>query len=172
MRFNTINHVTGLGIILGVYYSTLFFVRPDLLRVKGIVYLLIPLPLLFLLAYLIGQISIRKVLKPIKKVAETAEGITHEDLSKRVSVENAGEEVQYLVKAFNDMISRLETAFAYITESSSYIAHELKTPLAIIRGEAEFVLKKERDKEEYKKVILGSLDETRRMIKIIEDCCC
>jgi heavy metal sensor kinase len=169
MRFNTINHVIGLGIILGVYYTTLFLVHPDLLRVKGIEYLLIPLPLLFLLAYLIGQISIRKVLKPIKKVAETAKGITHEDLSKRVSVENAGEEAQYLVKAFNDMISRLETAFAYITESSSYIAHELKTPLAIIRGEAEFVLKKERDKDEYKKVILGSLDETRRMIKIIED---
>jgi len=127
------------------------------------------LPFIFLFGYFSSQISIGKILGPVKEVAKTAESITHEDLSRRVSMENVSEEAQYLVKAFNDMISRLEAAFAYITESSSYIAHELKTPLAIIRGEAEVVLKKERGKEEYKKVILGSLEETRRMLKIIED---
>lgn len=175
MRLNPINfkhnllYVIILGIILGVYYITLFLARPDFLQMEGFFYLVIPLPFIFLFGYLMSQISIGKILKPVKEVAETAESITHEDLSRRVSTENVGEEAQYLVKAFNDMISRLEAAFAYITESSSYIAHELKTPLAIIRGEAEVVLKKERDKEEYKKVILGSLEETRRMLKIIED---
>ncbi|MDD3375769.1 MAG: ATP-binding protein [Candidatus Omnitrophica bacterium] len=134
-----------------------------------ICYLLIPLPPVFLLGYLMSQISIEKIIKPIRRIAETADSITHDDLSRRVTAENVSGEVQYLVKSFNGMISRLETAFAYITESSSYIAHELKTPLAIIRGEAEVALKKERDKEEYKKVIIGSLEETRRMLKIIED---
>jgi len=175
MRLNTINfkhnllYVIILGIILGVYYITLFLARPDFLQMKSFFYLFIPLPFIFLFGYFSSQISIGKILEPVKEVAKTAESITHEDLSRRVSMENVSEEAQYLVKAFNDMISRLEAAFAYITESSSYIAHELKTPLAIIRGEAEVVLKKERGKEEYKKVILGSLEETRRMLKIIED---
>jgi len=175
MRFNTIDfkhnvfYVMILGAILCVYFIALFWVRPEIFHVKDIVYVLIPLPFIFLFGYLISQMSIGKILRPVRKVAETAESITHEDLSRRVNVENVGEEAQYLVKAFNDMISRLEAAFAYITESSSYIAHELKTPLAILRGEAEVVLKKERDKEEYKKVIVGSLEETRRMLKIIED---
>jgi signal transduction histidine kinase len=67
------------------------------------------------------------------------------------------------------MVSRLGESFEYITDSSSYIAHELKTPIAIIRGESEFALKKDRDKDEYKRVISLSLDETKRMLKIIED---
>jgi len=175
MRLSTIDlkhnilYAIILGAVLGIYFIALFWARPDVMRTAGLLYLLIPLPLAFLFGYLISQISIGKILRPVRKVAETAESITHEDLSRRVNVEHVGEEAQYLVNAFNDMISRLEAAFAYITESSSYIAHELKTPLAIIRGEAEVVLKKERDKEEYKKVISGSLEETRRMLKIIED---
>jgi len=158
-----------LGIISGAYYSALFFLRPDLRDVKMICYFLVPLPFVFLMGYLASQISTERMMKPIMEVAETAESITHEDLSRRVKADNAGKETQFLVKAFNDMIARLEAAFAYITESSSYIAHELKTPLAIIKGESEVVLKKERDKEEYKKVIVGTLEETRRMFKIIED---
>ncbi|OQA01345.1 MAG: Sensor kinase CusS [Planctomycetes bacterium ADurb.Bin401] len=175
MRFELIDfkrnilYIILLSIISGAFYITLFLSRPDLLKIEMIYYLLMPLPPVFLLGYLMSQISIGKIIKPIKRVAETAESITHEDLSRRVKAENVSGEVQCLVKSFNDMISRLEAAFAYITESSSYIAHELKTPLAIMRGEAEVALKKERDKEEYKKVIIGSLEETRRMLKIIED---
>ncbi|MDD2703116.1 MAG: ATP-binding protein, partial [Candidatus Omnitrophica bacterium] len=175
MRFNTIDlkhnvlYAVIIGVILCAYFIALFWGRPGLFQIEDLFYLLIPLPLVFSFGYLISRISIGKILRPVRKVAETAESITHEDLSRRVNVENAGEETRYLVKAFNDMISRLESAFAYITESSSYIAHELKTPLAIMRGEAEVALKRERDKEEYKKVIIGSLEETRRMLKIIED---
>lgn len=158
-----------LALVLGAYYTALFLFRPALLKMGMTYYFLMPLPPSFLLGYFMRQLSIGRIIRPIKEVAEAAESITHEDLSRRVKAESSGEEVQYLVKAFNDMISRLEAAFAYITESSSYIAHELKTPLAIMRGEAEVALKKERDKEEYKKVIVGSLEETGRMFKIIED---
>ncbi|HQP09769.1 MAG TPA: ATP-binding protein [Candidatus Omnitrophota bacterium] len=158
-----------LGIFLGVYFIVFFLMFLDFLGLEGFLYFLIPLPLVFLFGYGMSQMSIRKILKPVREVAETAKSITHEDLSRRVNVENVGPEVRDLVKAFNDMISRLEAAFTYITESSSYIAHELKTPLAIIRGEAEIALKKDRGTEEYKKVIVGSLEETRRMLKIIED---
>jgi len=175
MRFNpvalrrNIFYFILLSALLAVYYIVLFLLRPNTWSIEMICYFLMPLPFVFLLGYLMSQISIGKIIKPIMEVAETAESITHEDLSRRVKPENAGKDTLFLVKAFNDMIARLEAAFVYITESSSYIAHELKTPLAIIKGEAEVVLKKERDKEEYKKVIVGSLEETRRMFKIIED---
>jgi len=102
-------------------------------------------------------------------MTDTVKNITHEDLSLRVKAENVDEELGRLIEAFNDMVSRLGESFEYITDSSSYIAHELKTPIAIIRGESEFALKKERDKEEYKRVISVSLEETKRMLKIIED---
>ncbi len=161
--------VAAVCIMLSVYGAWRALSRLHMLNIEGVFYGAALAALVFLAGYCVGQMVLRKKFGPIRQVAEIAESITHEDLSRRVTVESAGDDVQYLVKAFNDMISRLEAAFAYITESSSYIAHELKTPLAIIRGEAEVVLKKERDREEYKKVILGSLEETRRMFKIIED---
>ena len=131
--------------------------------------MLLPIPLTLLLGYFIGHLIISRILKPIKIMTDTVKNITHEDLSLRLKTENVDEELGRLIEAFNDMIFRLSESFEYITDSSSYIAHELKTPIAIIRGESEFALKKERDKEEYKRVISVSLEETKRMLKIIED---
>jgi two-component system, OmpR family, heavy metal sensor histidine kinase CusS len=74
-----------------------------------------------------------------------------------------------LVAAFNDMITRLETSFKHIAEFSSQVAHELKTPIAIMRGEIELALRKERSVDEYKRVLKVSLGEMKRLLKTVED---
>jgi len=162
-------YASVLGVVLSIYVGLLFFMPADLLQRNKLFYILIPIPLTLLFGYYIGRLIIMRILKPIKKMTDTVKNITHEDLSLRVKAENVDEELGRLIEAFNDMVSRLGESFEYITDSSSYIAHELKTPIAIIRGESEFALKKERDKEEYKRVISVSLEETKRMLKIIED---
>jgi len=175
MRAKTIKLKIGilyasiLGAALSVYVAFLFIVPADLLQRNKLLYILIPIPITLLFGYFIGRVIVVRILRPIKEITDTANNITHEDLSLRVKAENVDEELRSLVQAFNDMVSRLGESFEYITDSSSYIAHELKTPIAIIRGESEFALKKERDKEEYKRVISVSLEETKRMLKIIED---
>ena len=162
-------YASVLGVMLSIYVGLLFFIPVDLLQRNKLFYILIPIPLTLLFGYYIGRLIIIRIIKPIKKMTDTVKNITHEDLSMRVKAENVDEELGRLIEAFNDMVSRLGESFEYITDSSSYIAHELKTPIAIIRGESEFALKKERDKEEYKRVISVSLEETKRMVKIIED---
>jgi len=162
-------YASVLGVVLSIYVGLLFFMPADLLQKNKLFYILFPIPLTLLFGYYIGYLIIIRILKPIKKMTDTVKNITHEDLSLRVKAENVDEELGRLIEAFNDMVSRLGESFEYITDSSSYIAHELKTPIAIIRGESEFALKKERDKEEYKRVISVSLEETKRMLKIIED---
>ena len=175
MRAKTIKLKIGilyasiLGAALSVYVAFLFIVPVDLLQRNKLLYILIPIPITLLFGYFIGRVIVVRILRPIKEITDTANNITHEDLSLRVKAENIDEELRSLIQAFNDMVSRLGESFEYITDSSSYIAHELKTPIAIIRGESEFALKKERDKEEYKRVISVSLEETKRMLKIIED---
>ncbi len=175
LRAKTIHFKIGifyaalLGVVLSFYVGFLLSAPAELLQRNRWLYILIPIPLTLLFGYFIGRIIVSRILKPIGEITSTANRITHEDLSLRVTAENADEELRRLIEAFNDMVSRLGESFEYIRDSSSYIAHELKTPIAIIRGEAEFVLKKEREKEEYKKVIAGSLEETKRMLKIIED---
>ncbi len=175
MRAKTIKLKIGilyasiLGAALSVYVAFLFIAPADLLQRNKLLYILTPIPITLLFGYFIGRVIVVRILRPIKEITDTANNITHEDLSLRVKTENVDEELRSLIQAFNDMVSRLGESFEYITDSSSYIAHELKTPIAIIRGESEFALKKERDKEEYKRVISVSLEETKRMLKIIED---
>ena len=121
------------------------------------------------IAGFIGSLFAKQILRPIQEVTLTAEKISHEDLSHRVQEGKFDEEMKYLVRAFNDMIGRLQISFQHIQNFSAHVAHELKTPLAIIRGESEVALRKERAGQDYKQVIETNLKETERMIKIVED---
>jgi signal transduction histidine kinase len=170
-------YIAILSTFLFIYSCFIYILTSDNIRkavddmVKGYVFvkLFIPILIAATFLYLVWRAIVRHIMKPVKKIAEIAEQITHEDLSARVDIKHSGAETKYLISSFNDMISRLESSFKYIVESNSYIAHELKTPIAIIRGEAEIALKKERDNEEYKKVIGIALDESKKMLKTIED---
>ena len=131
--------------------------------------ILVLTPIVLILASSVGQWLAAGILKPVMAVAKTAEKITHEDLSARVRIQDVDLEMQSLVHAFNNMIERLEQAFKHISEFSSHVAHELKTPLAVIRGESEIALRKERRPAEYQEALEANLRETRRMIRVIED---
>lgn len=131
--------------------------------------ILISLPIVLFVTSFIGRLFAVRILRPVEEVAEAASRVTYEDLSSRVKRKHLDEEMKSLVDAFNEMISRIESSFRYITEFSSHVAHELKTPLAIIRGESEVALRKERNLEEYQRVIKVNLEETERMVKTIDD---
>ena len=136
---------------------------------KRLWHIVFSIPIILIIASFLGRIFSKKILAPVTAITKTASKITHEDLSARVRTEHVDEEMKYLVNAFNDMISRLEKSFKYIAEFSSHVAHELKTPLTIIKGEAEVALRRERSVEEYKRFMTISLEEVERMLRIIED---
>ncbi len=127
------------------------------------------LPCILILASSVGRWLTINILKPVRAVARTAEEITHDDLGARVQVKDVDDEMQYLVQAFNRMIVRLEQSFKHISEFSSYVAHELKTPLAVIRGESEIALRKERSPAEYQEALKANLKAAERVIRITED---
>jgi heavy metal sensor kinase len=116
-----------------------------------------------------GRIFVHRFVTPVLEIADTAKNISRENLGARVKVGNTDEETKYLANTFNDMIGRLEESFRYISEFSSHVAHELKTPLAIIRGEAEITLRKDRSAEDYKKALVITLEEAERMLKMIDN---
>jgi len=134
-----------------------------------IFFALVTIPFILIFASFLGSVITERILKPVMDVTNIARNITYKDLTVRVGTQHVDEELKYLVDAFNEMISRLDKSFRYIAEFSSNVAHELKTPLTIIRGESELSLMKECDNEEYKRVIEVTLDETLRMFRVIED---
>lgn len=129
----------------------------------------VSVPVILIFTSFFGWLLARRILRPVQAVADTARRITHEDLSARVRIQDIDHEMVHLVEAFNEMILRLDKSFQHITDFSSHVAHELKTPLAIIRGESEILLRKERAPEDYQRVIASNLKEIERLIRIIDD---
>ena len=124
---------------------------------------------LMLLASLGGNFIIRKALKPVKSVVQTAKAISADDLSLRIESGQRQDEIGELVETFNDMISRLEKSVKKIKQFSGDVSHELRTPLTIIRGEIEVLLRKERKIEEYQKTLKSTLEEAAYLERIIDD---
>ncbi|MDD5439481.1 MAG: ATP-binding protein [Candidatus Omnitrophica bacterium] len=117
----------------------------------------------------LGSFFVANIFRPIAEITKAARTISYKDMSKRVEKKLADAEIIALVDAFNDMISRLEKSFQYIEEFSSNVSHELKTPIAIIRGESEIALRSPKNEEEYRKAIGIILEESQRMLRTIDD---
>ena len=91
----------------------------------------------------------KKVLKPIAGKIIRANNISASNLDLRLTVHNANDELGMLALSFNNLLDRLQTAFELEKNFVRYASHEMKNPLAVILGEAEVTLLKERTPNEY-----------------------
>ncbi len=124
---------------------------------------------ILLMTSFLGGVFVRRILQPVTEVVKAASHITSKDLTVRIQQRDFDAEMKRLIEAFNMMIGRLEKSFGHISEFSSHVAHELKTPLAIIKGELELALDQNQIGPEQKDVIEDCLQEIDRMVKIIQD---
>ncbi|MDP8266813.1 MAG: ATP-binding protein [Candidatus Aceula meridiana] len=122
-----------------------------------------------LLTSFVGRIFVEDALRPVREVSDLANSISYKDLNQRIEEKEIDVEMKQLVTSFNSMINRLAQSFGHINEFSSYAAHELKTPLAIMRGEIELALEEDKTTEYYKNLLNGCLEEIDHMIKVIKD---
>jgi signal transduction histidine kinase len=118
---------------------------------------------------LVGLLLANQILRPVRKITETAEAITHEDLSRRVEVSDVDVEMLVFVNAFNNMTERLEVSFKHMAGMTAQMAHELKTPLSVIKGEGQMALRRRSSSEEYRAVIESGIMETEKMLRVIDD---
>jgi len=112
--------------------------------------LFMAVPIILILFMFIVNLLISKTLKPMKEVVNSAKDISTIDLSSRISAHNIPSEIKELVDTFNKLLANIQEAFSRVSTFSSDASHELKTPLTVIRGEIEVLLKKDRDIQEYK----------------------
>ena len=115
-----------------------------------------------------GYLLMRNALKPMDEIATTAERITSRNLNERVTVVPTGDEVERLSVSLNRMMDRLEEAFHHISRFSADAAHEIRTPLAIIRGELENALQSTGLTAELRETIGSALEEAERLSRIVE----
>jgi heavy metal sensor kinase len=131
--------------------------------------LIITVPLALMVAILGGQFLAHKALKPVDNITQTARMITSKNLNQRITPPKVKDEISRLIETFNEMISRLDQSFQQTKQFSSDASHELKTPLTILKGEVEVMLRKERTPQEYQQTLKSNLEEINCMSQIVED---
>jgi heavy metal sensor kinase len=129
--------------------------------------LVIAVPLALALAAGGGIFLARRALKPVDKIAQTAQKIEESDLSRRINV-NTKDELGRLAATLNQMIGRLEKAFQRQKQFTSDASHELRTPLAVIEAESTLALQKERPSSDYRQSLEIISQESSQMSSLIE----
>jgi heavy metal sensor kinase len=129
--------------------------------------LVIAVPLALAVAAGGGIFLARRALKPVDKIAQTAQEIEENDLSQRINV-NTKDELGRLAATLNEMIGRLEKAFQRQKQFTSDASHELRAPLAVIEAESSLALQKERPPSDYRQSLETISQESRQMSSLIE----
>jgi len=107
-----------------------------------------------------------KIFSPIRNLSNRVKNISSENIHLRIEESYEDKEISQLVTSFNDLLNRLETAFAIQNNFISNASHEFSTPLTAIMGEAEVVLMKERTTSEYQISLKSILEQTERLNEI------
>jgi len=113
-----------------------------------------------------GHRMARRGLRPLAEITATARQIGMTNLSARIHLRKLPAEIAALVVTFNDMLARLEESFGRLSRFSADIAHELRTPIQTLQGEAEVALRKSRSPSEYRDVLETCLEECGRLSRI------
>jgi heavy metal sensor kinase len=128
----------------------------------------VTLPFLVILASLTGYWLSGRALAPVGEIIKTARGIGVQNLSARLAVPPANDELRRLSNTLNDMLGRIESAVNRIKQFTADASHDLRTPVALIRASAELALRRSRTEDEYRESlsrILASAEETTHLIE-------
>ncbi|MES2992440.1 MAG: heavy metal sensor histidine kinase [Pseudomonadota bacterium] len=111
----------------------------------------------------------RRIVAGPKRLAAAANRISERPMSERLSVADTPTELVESTHAFNRMLDRLEASFRRLSEFSSDLAHDLRTPINNLLGEAQVTLAKPRHADEYRAVLESAVEDYERISRLIEN---
>ncbi|MEY2520465.1 MAG: two-component system, OmpR family, heavy metal sensor histidine kinase CusS [Verrucomicrobiota bacterium] len=111
----------------------------------------------------------KRGLRPLGEMTRSLKRVGPKRLHERLALDGWPRELQPLAHAFDEMLDRLEDSFTRLSQFSADLAHELRTPIANILGEAEVALTRPRSSDEYREVIESSVAECKRLSGIAEN---
>ncbi|HEX3278829.1 MAG TPA: ATP-binding protein [Thermoleophilaceae bacterium] len=131
--------------------------------------LAIVFPLALALATYAGYQVAGAALGPVERMRARAASITEHDISERLPVPDARDEIQALGVTLNDLLERLDEAVERERRLLSEASHELRTPLAVLRTEVQLALRGERAEPELRAALESVGEEVERLSRLAED---
>jgi two-component system, OmpR family, heavy metal sensor histidine kinase CusS len=109
-----------------------------------------------------------RALQPVADLTRTVERIHGDNLRERLHPGGNGDELDRLTAVFNDMMARLEDSFARVREFTLDASHELKTPLTLMHGEVETLIRAKDCTPTQREILAGHLDEIQRLSQVVD----
>lgn len=131
--------------------------------------LLLISPLVFLMAGFAGHVMSRSALTPVAAIAREAQRIHEGNLENaRLPQLKSRDELAHLSTTLNEMLQRIESGVASVRDFTTYASHELRTPVAMIRTEADLALQQQRSNHEYREALEVIGSEAQRMSALLD----
>lgn len=121
------------------------------------------------LTALLGWAAARRGLAPMRAMARMTQDISASRLGERLPLAAVPAELVDLARALNDMLARLEASFQRLSDFSSDLAHELRTPIGNLMTQTQVAVSKARSADEYREVLYSNLEEYERLARMITD---
>ena len=131
--------------------------------------LLLLTPMMILLAAVGGHAMSRKALSPVAALSADVQRINDRNLDIRLPVSHTKDEISDLSRTLNQMLERIDRAFASVRAFTGNASHELRTPIALLRTEIEVALIRPRSADEYRSSLALLHEETVRMTSLVEN---
>ena len=131
--------------------------------------LLLLTPIVIILAAAGGHAMSRKALMPVAALASEARRINDRNLDIRLPVPRARDEISDLSQTLNQMLGRIDRAFASVRAFTGNASHELRTPITLLRTELEVALHRPRTADEYRTTLVQLHEQTVRMTRLVEN---
>ncbi len=122
-----------------------------------------------LLTGFLGWFAARRGLAPLIEIRKTAADITVGHLDYRLSVTSIPIEVSEVVETLNEMLARLQKSFQRLSDFSSDLAHELRTPVSNLLTQTQVTLTKNRTPDQYRNVLVANMEELERLSRMVSD---
>ncbi len=127
------------------------------------------IPLILLVSSLGGYWLSRRALRPVDLLIAEARNVTARDLSRRLTVPVADDQLRRLAMAWNDLLARIETAVVRVTQFTADASHELRSPIAYIRATAEYSLDNAQIDEDSRESFRAIVEETAMAGDLLEN---
>ena len=115
-----------------------------------------------------GLLIARRALRPIRDMTDLANEISADELDRRIDYAGPPDELGQLAQTLDSMLDRLEASFDQQRRFAADAAHELRTPLAAIRGQIDVALRRERSPGEYRDVLQRVGGQSERLTQLVE----
>jgi heavy metal sensor kinase len=115
----------------------------------------------------VGWFLARRAVSGVESITRTAQKISGGTLDQRVPVQKRGDEIDQLASTFNKMLDRIQALLAEIKEMNDNIAHDLRSPIARIRGIAEITLTNSKTLNEFESMAASTIEECDRLLDMI-----